>query len=278
MSSKLSGTFTFVLIPADENQPIQEIQQDKSGGLTNDQLIAHARAYFGEENQICDISALTIPTSQNNYTAVSLYTAGGDVLNPRATKLVVGCGMDTTVNGNVFVGRCIDNEPGDIWERVDFTIADVDPSSDWCKLARSSSSGSSSRSSPTSLSSILQQQMQGGQGTTMVNATETTDTFGTNGTCVTESWGSWSQTKDEVELKLVVPQGTKSKDVKIHFQRTHLSIQVHGVELVEGTTFDPIIVDDCTYTIQNEGPAQQREVCVSLAKANSRVTWSYTVQ
>jgi hypothetical protein len=270
-SSSLSGTFKFVLIPSDDKLPIQEIELSKDGGLTADNLIKHARAYFGAD-EVCDIAALTIPIPTNNYTAVSLYhVGGGGGGNKRATELVVGCGMNMTISGDVFVGRCIDNEVGDVWERIDFLTPDVDPSVAWCQQARASTGGS--RHTPSSLSGILQQQI---NPTTIQAPPSTNDAFGQNGDVVKEDWGTWSQTADEVEIKFVVQESTKGKDVKVLFGRSKLSVKVHGEELVSGSTFNPVIADESTYTIQTEG--NTRELCVTLAKEKTGTTWSYTVK
>jgi hypothetical protein len=42
----LTGTFRFVLIPADATRALEECRADKSGGIENDALLAHARRYF----------------------------------------------------------------------------------------------------------------------------------------------------------------------------------------------------------------------------------------
>ena len=43
------------------------------------------------------------------------------------------------IYGDVFVGRCIDNEMKDIWERLDFTAKEAEGYLDykeWCRTAR----------------------------------------------------------------------------------------------------------------------------------------------
>mmetsp|Transcript_11726 Transcript_11726/g.16576 ORF Transcript_11726/g.16576 Transcript_11726/m.16576 type:complete len:348 (+) Transcript_11726:170-1213(+) len=46
----LSGTFSFVLIPAEEGSPMELKEGDKSGGLENDYLISTAKQYFHEQS------------------------------------------------------------------------------------------------------------------------------------------------------------------------------------------------------------------------------------
>ena len=288
-TTKAMSSFQFVLIPSDSSKPIQQLSESTDGGLTNDKLIAHARNYFGDDN-ICDIMALTIPLPTNNYQAVSMYhcDSSSDEQNQRAIEVIVGCGMNSSVsiNGDVFIGRCVDNEPGDIWKRIDFTIEDTNPSSAWCKAARASNAGKSS-ATPSSLSGILQKQFNPGN-TNVIQPPQqdTSAMFGQNGNFVKDNWGVWSQTDDEMELKLYVPQGTKAKDVTVKFQRNALTVNCSGTTLVSGQTFDPIDVDECTYTIQDSSTSKEqqqnndntRELCITLTKANIGSTWSYALK
>lgn len=330
-------SFTYVKIPADDSEPIVELTADKSGGLTNDALVANAREYFYKltgaqarsetlqksnptqraaiANQIrqqlssnqalqdmdddtvldmiakssvpsCDIMALTIPTSKNNHHAVSLYAADnaaahGLAINKRAMELVTACGHHTDgIFGDVFVGRAKDDETADIWERVDLTASDADAKAEWCRVARSSGGGGGSgKAAASSLSGLVQQGMvnpnnlqvvDGGAGS---NAASTN--FGQDGSFVYEPWGSWSQTEDEIELRFVVETNVKAKYCKVNFARQRIKISVSGQTLVQGATFDPIVVDECTYTLTNEGGV--RLLCVTLSKAEPRI-WSWAVE
>ena len=108
----------------------------------------------------CEITALTIPTPVNQYLAVSMY--GDDharnkklPLNSRASLLRKACGHGSEIYGDVFVGRCHDNESEDIWKRVDFHASEVDPNSDWCKLAKLSGGGSGGSFDPNAASQFL---------------------------------------------------------------------------------------------------------------------------
>jgi len=352
----LTGDFTFVLIPADESQPITEQRASKAGGLTDDALVQYAKNYFHEitgskaraeqlenaspqdkkaiaaqirqqlsgtpdtaerlatlddatvvdmiyKSQVapsCDISALTIPMSSNNHTAVSMYCADnarqhGLSVNKRATALMTACGhqpVDGGVFGDAFVGRALDNEETDIWERTDFTIADADPAAEWCRIARNyGGGGGSGRAAAASLSNLVQQHQlsgSGGQekmqvidGSSMSSQQQQTtpDTsYGMNGVApVHETWGTWTQTDDEVELKFAVPTGTKSKYCKVVFSRTSLKVSLTGQVLLQGTTFDPVVTDECTYTLQDEGPSG-RELCVTLSKAEPGRVWAFVAK
>ena len=347
----LSGTFQFVRIPADSNEPIEVCTADKAGGLTNDALVQHAKQYFyeqsgaqaraqqlaqaspqerqalaakirsqlaeqhqGNTSQIeqmddeavleilsrsqmqpsCDITALTVPMAGNGHMAVSLYAsdhssgASDDsipLLNQRATALVTACGHGAGegIRGDVFVGRAHDDEVGDVWSRVDFTVADADPGAEWCRVARGSGGGggqggAKAASSLSNLVAQQQQAMSGGGGTQVIDtgAQGGQQLYGLNGApAVREAWGSWTQTDDEVELKFSVASGTKAKYCKVNFARNQLKVAVAGQVLLQGRTFDPLVPDECTYTLQDE--AGGRELCLTLTKAETGRTWSFVV-
>lgn len=344
----LTGTFGYVRIPADEGQPIETVQADKSGGLQHDALVKQAKAAFHEltgskaraqqleqaspterrtlaaqirqqmqggneavskrldemeddavlemlyRSQVqpsCDITALTVPTRGNGYTAVSMYAADnagqhGLPLNARATALLTACGhaaMDGGIYGDVFVGRAHDDEAGDVWERVDFSVADADPSADWCRVARSpGGGGGSGKAAAASLSSLAQQHASQAGGVQVIDSSSSkggdSSLFGLNGAPpVQDSWGSWTQTDDEVELKFGVAQGTKTKYCKVIFGQTSLKVAVAGQTLLQGQTFDPVVADECTFTLQDEGPTG-RELCVTLSKKETGRTWAWVAR
>jgi len=43
-------SFKYIFIPADESKPIQELEGDKAGGLSNDFLLQSAKDYFYQRN------------------------------------------------------------------------------------------------------------------------------------------------------------------------------------------------------------------------------------
>ena len=50
MSSTLSGSFSYVFIPANEEAPIEQREGDKSGGLSEDALVKTAKEYFFQQS------------------------------------------------------------------------------------------------------------------------------------------------------------------------------------------------------------------------------------
>ena len=343
-----SGTFTYVLIPANDSKPIQLLSGDKAGGLSDDFLSKEAKQYFfnnsdkgaraaalenatpeqrkklaeqlREEikaqaektsyasqmmqldddaligimrtNQIsatCEITALTVPTQLNNHRAVSMYSDDNArtqnlPYNRRATELLVACGHNINsepspsrvsigaappggICGDAFVGRCHDNEVGDVWERVDFTVDDANPKSEWCDEARKPGGGGGG-SGPRSLSGLMNQ-----------NAGAITSA-GENSNGFDKGKGdgySWSQNDEEVELRFPVAAGTKAKYVKVTFGRTTLKVIVAGQTLVSGELGGAADVDDSTFTIADTGD-KGRELCVTICKKEERRTWPFIIR
>ena len=76
----------------------------------------------------------------------------------------IGAAPPGGICGDAFVVRCHDDELADIWERVDFTIDDASPRSEWCDVARRKGGGGSSGGSSgggdgaRSLSGLMNQQ------------------------------------------------------------------------------------------------------------------------
>mmetsp|Transcript_46598 Transcript_46598/g.141154 ORF Transcript_46598/g.141154 Transcript_46598/m.141154 type:complete len:352 (-) Transcript_46598:28-1083(-) len=344
LNMALTGTFKYVLIPADSSEPIDTREGDKSGGLSDDFLAKEARRYFFDQSggdaraaalenaspeekkaladQIrkqaadaaggragpnkmsqmddealinmvratqasasCEIMAVTVPTKLNSHHAVSIYGADDAKtrnlpINARATAIMQACGHGAFppgddgspggVSGDVFVGRCRDDEVGDVWERVDFTCDDANPGSEWCHTARTSGGGGGhgGTAGAPSLSGMMTQAFGGGGAGT--------------GTMVPTAGGEaeadgyrWSQTDDEVEIKFSVASGLKAKYVKVNFGRKSVKVTAAGQTLANGETGGDMIVDECTYTIQDDKESG-RELCLSLAK-RVETNWGYAI-
>ena len=332
----LTGNFTFVLIPGNIQEPIREILASKSGGLEQDALLQYANEYFANQQQqqksslpvsSVNITAVTVPTNDNNYTACSIYSIIPDkaqsplqpILNQRATDLLTACGHTVVTNhsndpnntgnaiyGDAFCGRAHDDERVD-WERMDMTAVEIDIGADWCRTARKiGGGGGTGRASTPSLSNLAQQIMtssnpnQGRDENTGTSPMEilqdTTATtplhpYGMDGVePVLESWGTWVQSNEDMELRMLVPNTTTSKQCHIQFHKNSIKVVVNQETILEGTTYDPIVTDECTYTLQDitknhqsvshgeTSNEQLRELCITIAKAETGRTWMYIVK
>ena len=213
----------------------------------------------------------------------------------RATELLVACGHNITSEpspstasigaappgglcGDVFVGRCHDDEIKDIWERVDFTIEDANPRSEWCDVARQRGGGgggghaAGGGGGPRSLSGLMNQNA--------IAAGAHNDDTTTPNDSFHEGKGdgyTWSQNDDEVELRFPVSSGTKAKYVKVNFGRTKLKVVVAGQTLLSGSLGGTTEVDDSTFTIEDANSGSGKELCVTLGKKEGN-TWPFVIK
>ena len=178
--------------------------------------------------------------------------------------------------GDVFVGRAHDDEVADIWQRVDFTIAEANPRSKWCDVARQPGGGGGGGSDGArSLSGLMNQNaLTSGAHNTDEKKAIASDSFH-------EGKGdgyTWTQNEEEVELRFPVSTGTKAKYCKVSFGRTKLKVVVAGQTLLSGSLGGTCEVDESTFFLEivnNSGSG--RELCISLAKSEGN-TWPFVIQ
>jgi hypothetical protein len=246
----------------------------------------------------CEITCLTVPMPLNGHKAVSMY--GDDnarnkdyPLNKRATALMKACGHALPADasnedgkpsgmcGDIFVGRCHDNEMDDIWERIDLTADDIAGDLDkveWCRTARKKGGGGGHGGAAASLSNTLQKMSKGqggdqeGGSAAAASPPVSTGIPGEN----EENGYKWSQTDEEVEIRFAVAPGTKAKYVKVKFGYKSLKVAVAGQTLCDGDTWGSVAVDESTFTIQDDPNSEGRELSISLSK-KEKETWNFAV-
>jgi len=214
----------------------------------------------------------------------------------RATELLVACGHNITSQpspntmsigaappgglcGDVFVGRAHDDEVADIWQRVDFTIADADPRSKWCDVARHPGGGGGGGSDGArSLSGLMNQNA---QNALTAGANNNDEKKAIADSSFHEGKGDgyiWTQNEEEVELRFPVSTGTKAKYCKVSFGRTKLKVVVAGQTLLSGSLGGTVEVDESTFTIEDANSGGSgKELCISLAKSENN-TWPFVIQ
>ena len=233
----------------------------------------------------CEILSLVVPKASNGNIGVSMYSSDyAKSVNPplnvntRAMELMRACGhaisdsSDNAIRGDVFVGRYYDDEIKDVWKRIDFTIEDANPKSQWCIDAMIKGGGGTG-SAPPSLSGMMAQANTAtkNNSSTYNNAHEGEQEIqGDNGTY------HWSQTNDDVELRFSVASGTKAKYVKVSFAPLSLKVTVAGQTLMSGDTGGKVAVDDSTYTLEDS--CNGKELTVTLGKKIPGTRWSYAVK
>ena len=103
--------------------------------------------------------------------------------------------------------------------------------------------------------------------------------------------------KTEIEIKFIVPNDTKSKNVKVKFGQKSIKVSLVGLDIIaaaaaagissptiidddgilcNGELWDEIDIDGSTFTLQNEN--SNRELCISLEKSNNGQTWNYVIE
>lgn len=311
------------------NDAADDDASSKICAMDDEQIISLLKVQ--ETSSACEITCLTIPTPVNGQTAVSMY--GDDngrtknlPYNQRATNLMMAAGhafpqtsganvinddndgKKNGIYGDVFVGRCIDDEVKDIWERIDILPEEVGGDCDggggggeeqkllnsieWCKIARKKGGGGGQGGSASCLSNTLknfskqtQNQIQQQQGSEATPTTTTAAAADTSMEDENDNKYTWTQTDDEIEIKFIVPNETKSKNVKVKFGMKSLKVSLIGLAtdddengvLCDGELWDEIDTEGSTFTLQNENSGN-RELCISLEKSNIGQTWNYVIE
>lgn len=216
-------------------------------------------------------------------------------INQRATSIARSCNNDITVYGDVFIGRCHDDESLP-WNRLDFSIGDLNSDAPWILKAQQSNKGKSMNSFNTSgaLQNILQQHQ--GELKTTTPSTLSDSTFPASISPAGNT--SWLQTADEVEVRVSLVPGINKKElvVSIRSQSIQLSTKSSSIRVenmwlhpdmvspedeqlmqAQGAPlWAPIDSDSSTWTLEQlpsggEGDARSL-LCISLCK-QSNVTW-----
>ncbi|XP_077464651.1 nudC domain-containing protein 2 [Stigmatopora argus] len=66
------------------------------------------------------------------------------------------------------------------------------------------------------------------------------------------SWGSWSQTMEEVFIEVNVPPGTSAKEVKCNLGSREVELNVKGTEIIKGRWFGTTVSDEATWTLEDK--------------------------
>jgi hypothetical protein len=317
-------SFKYVLIPADEAAAVVLLEASKKGGLENDALRVSAERAFTADisheqreaavakdleakgidpSKVADflsgndgarmagsveIISLCLPNDANDFAAVSMYCDGNSSFrggaqrpNLRATALLRACGMEKmVVMGDAFMGRAKDDERV-AWERLDFVESDLDLKSVWIRDTAKFNAGKDMGKYTTSgalqgLHATQQQQLQNIKARpppAIVEKEFAGDQY------------TWTQTEEEVEVRMVLPEGLLAKQLSVKITSAGLKISRKTGAAVEGlhaafagedaasagaALFAPIIAADSTWSVAEE--REGRILTASLAKGSSK-TW-----
>lgn len=71
-------------------------------------------------------------------------------------------------------------------------------------------------------------------------------------------------------------EGVRAKHVKVAFSSTKLKVVVEEKVLLEGALGGSVDVDDCTFTLERNGPGV-KELAVTLGKKDGS-TWPFVIK
>jgi hypothetical protein len=280
--------FSFVRIPADAAQPLERLREVDTGleadalklavqarfegrlsdeahtasvaselaaaghALPADTLLASALA----ARRSVDITLLTVPIPSNGFLSVSLYgnpDAGAMGLPPnaRASALARACGHPATavLYGDVYLGRCKDDERGDVWARVSLEPEEAVPGAAWVEEAAAANRGKSLAGYTSG--GALQGAMSGGGS-------------GVGGAPRPDAWRSvpsndaitWRESSDLAEVEVRVgglPTGTRAKGLDVVLTSRRLGVALKGGGAGKGSgdvLFGPIDAESSAWQVE----------------------------
>jgi hypothetical protein len=153
-------------------------------------------------------------------------------VNKRATSLAHATGHPQTlvIRGDAFLGRCVDDEAGDVWERRSVAPSDAHPSAPWvvatakANAGRSMASWSSSGVMAQSANPALAAAAAPDTGN---NGWRRSRAKGTGDGAAEASGYLWKRAAPaEIEIKVPVPAGTRAKDVEVVMTRSRLGVRL----------------------------------------------------
>ena len=220
----------------------------------------------------------TFPLTRGREAAVTLYLDEVGVLknlprNVRATSLAGHCGhANTPLHGDIYVGRTTTAADG-ARTHVDFTLADVDSGAAWCKDA--------ARATFEAQQAQAAMHAQMGDQFQRINVGEDaagggTGEGGKGGVHGGHGDGyTWTQTREELEIAVPVPAGTRARDVKVTFGVKRCKVALKGLKdgapVVDGALSAKVRPDECTWTLQDAADGDGRVLAVTLDKLSPRV-------
>lgn len=314
--------FQYIFIPADISREIEQRSASKDGGLENDALRRSAEEHFEENPEEIDhvsekratadalvqqgvdaskiseimetiggkrigsnveIVTVAVANASNKFIGVSMYSDGHIAFKPkasinkRASKLLRNCGHDTDVKGDAFVGRAFDDEREE-WVRLDFLLSDLDDQESWISDTKAANTGRNMGAYRTS--GAMKKIIQPGGGS------DSEDTSMQPEASVDNSYLSWNQTADEVEIRFELANDLSAKQLTVVISSTTVRISLKSDEplanvgskfqAAEGAPlFGRIVKDDSSWSVSVEGNI--KVLCLTLIKADSS-NWKSILQ
>jgi hypothetical protein len=274
---------SYVVIPANTSQPLQEFVFTPTTTQFGDALQEHLKPYFASNSEQVDISllqqnnqqllgsstsgeasvvspealtnvakqghvevfTLVHPIPGNQFTGVNIYLDEVGMLkrlplNTRASHYAEQAGYKDPCPqfyGNVVMGRIRKRGAIGVTEHVSFRSGvDTDARADWLQRAATCN---------------LEYQMEMNQITGRQDDRQP-GVDGSNGVAKEETGYSWTQTEEELEVVVALPDGAtvNSKDLQVVFKTQCLQISCRKTALVSLELFERVDVDGCTWILE----------------------------
>lgn len=273
----------YVLIPSDTSKPLQQLSFHPIKNVGGDQLIDHVQPEFSKkDDELIDIELLrqqqsqttlaaamgdgdgtlpsvsdsTIrkvseqanvetftvvhPTPQNNYTSVVMYLDEIGMmkhlpLNTRASDYCYRAGFNPApiFYGNVYIGR-IQQRPK--LHNISFVLGpDTSFDAPWLQSA---------------VSSNLRYQQELNKITGQGDVRQAS-VAGSDGNVQNEDGFQWTQTEQEIELQVLLPNEALSKHVSVKFHPQTLTVLYQKDPKLSLSLFERIDCDACTWTLES---------------------------
>mmetsp|Transcript_54637 Transcript_54637/g.111565 ORF Transcript_54637/g.111565 Transcript_54637/m.111565 type:complete len:338 (-) Transcript_54637:502-1515(-) len=275
-------TFTYVKIPADSSLPFEEVTGQgyeardcmltlakpyfAGGNVDAGAAAAAARKHMGTEAQLGDkglsvlgnaaaegtveVFALVRPAKSNAFCGVYIYLDEVGLLkklapNARAGSIAAACGFNEALfYGDVFVSRT-QTLPSPM-RNVDFTAAELASDAPWIQRAAA-------------------ENYDYGLGMREVrDAIEEKRVVPSHAGVDKDSEGEgfkWSQSEEDLEVKVEVPPGTKSKECKVKVTAQQLDVTVPGKDTLVIKLHAKVNAEESCWSVSKDSLAIMMEKC-----------------
>jgi len=282
------STIHFVLIPSDTSRPLQELAityDPVANGGGGDLLLEHLKPKFREKSDEVDLNlmdpsqqqtlssvdvsvsqttlqsvareghvetfSLVHPTPENGFASYQLYLDEIGMLkrlplNTRAAEYARRAGYDPppTFYGDVYLGKTVRRAGSSTIRSASLRLSDAAMDAPWLSSAAT-----------TNLQYQLERNKLQGRSDVQPGAD------GADGNAKQEDEYSWTQTEEEIEIRLVLPsdedRATAKKNVKAHFRQQSFEILYHQKPLLILVLFERVDVDSCTWTLESKQAGDQ---------------------
>lgn len=79
---------------------------------------------------------------------------------------------------------------------------------------------------------------------------------------------TWKQTLEEVTISIVLPAGTRGKDVVCKIDNKHLLVKVNATTVLDGELSQPVKASECTWSIED-----RKLLVIVLQKLKRHDSW-----